>query len=181
VVAPPTPSRGGRLPGHFPGQGAHQQQQGQRYPAWHDPDGSILRLRQGSRLLLGNGDGTFQAAQSYAAGSLAVTSVAVGDFNGDGHLDLVVTNLDPLDPVLGGQRSGTVSVLLGNGDGTFQTAQSYVAGSRPQFVAVGDFNGDGIPDLAVSSPYSETVSLRLKDEFVKGDRIIYRTRPGVAG
>src|SRR5205823_3792005 len=64
------------------------------------------------------------------------------DFNGDGSLDLVVTNH---------ARPGTVSVLLGNGDGTFQARQSYRAGDNPLSVAVGDFSGDGIADLAVAN------------------------------
>jgi hypothetical protein len=68
-------------------------------------------------------------------------SVAVGDFNGDGIPDLALANAE----------SNTVSVLLGNGDGTFLPAQSYPAGSSPTSVAVGDFNGDGIQDLAVAN------------------------------
>jgi hypothetical protein len=103
------------------------------------------------RVLLGNGGGSFQAAPNYSAGSVP-QSVAVGDFNGDGKLDLAVTGYGfqcdeygcvPVDE--------TVRVLLGNGDGSFQPARSYSAGSRPSFVAVGDFNGDGIPDLAVAN------------------------------
>src|SRR5438445_5242597 len=72
-------------------------------------------------------------------------SVAVGDVNGDGRLDLAVTNASSYDV------PGTVSVLLGNGDGTFQSALSFAAGSDPRSVAVGDFNGDGRPDLAVDN------------------------------
>jgi hypothetical protein len=94
-------------------------------------------------ILLGNGDGTFQPAVSYYAGGHA-TSVALGDFNGDGKTDLVVSTA-----VLAGNNEA-VAVLLGNGDGTFQAAVYYPAANVPQFVAVGDFNGDGRRDLAVT-------------------------------
>jgi hypothetical protein len=85
-------------------------------------------------VLVGNGDGTFQVPRNFGAGSFP-RSVAVGDFNGDGVLDLAVAN------------SSNVSVLLGNGDGSFQAAPSFGAGSNPPSVAVGDFNGDGISAL----------------------------------
>jgi hypothetical protein len=68
-------------------------------------------------------------------------AAAAGDFNADGKLDLAVAN----------SGDNTVSVLLGNGDGTFQPAVSYNAGTYPYSVAVGDFNGDGISDLAITS------------------------------
>jgi hypothetical protein len=90
-------------------------------------------------VLLGNADGTFQAAQNFETGS-GPSSVAVGDFNGDGRLDLVVANIG----------SNTVSVLLGNGDGTFRNAQNFGTGFSPGSVAVGDFDGDGRLDLAVA-------------------------------
>ena len=69
--------------------------------------------------------------------------MAVADLNGDGFPDLVVANH------LGTSTSpaGHVSVLLGNGDGTFRAAVDYDLGSLVNAVAVGDFNGDGIPDL----------------------------------
>ena len=67
--------------------------------------------------------------------------VAVGDFNGDGLLDLAVANF----------RSETVSVLLGNGDGSFQAARNFEAGRAPSSVVVGDFDGDGVQDLAVAN------------------------------
>jgi len=105
--------------------------------------------------LLGNGSGTFQSAVNYAAGTNPV-SVAVGDFNGDGKTDLVVADYGPSDI-----SSDNVSVLLGNGNGTFQTAVNYAAGANPNYVAVGDFNGDGKSDLAVADANSNTVSILL--------------------
>jgi hypothetical protein len=94
-------------------------------------------------ILLGNGDGTFKPAVSYAAGTNPA-SVAVGDFNCDGTPDLVVA-----DAGSSFTNSSSVSVLLGHGDGTFAPAVNYAAGIHPVSVAVGDFNGDGLPDLAV--------------------------------
>jgi len=91
-------------------------------------------------ILLGNGNGTFKAAVNYGTGTTP-GSVAVGDFNGDGKLDLVVGGADS-------DNVNVVSVLLGNGDGTFQAAVNYGAGAGQTSVAVGDFNGDGRLDLA---------------------------------
>jgi hypothetical protein len=103
-------------------------------------------------VLLGNGDGTFQAAATYDVGGNAF-SVAVGNFNlkNNGYPDLVVANFG----------TTTLSVLLGNGDGTFQAAVPYEVGSNPVFVRVADFNGDGYPDLAVTNISSGTVSVLL--------------------
>jgi hypothetical protein len=56
---------------------------------------------------------------------------------------------------------GGVSVLLGNGDGSFQAARSFAAGTHPQSVAVGDFNSDGMQDLAVANSYSNNASVLL--------------------
>src|SRR5690348_16537464 len=71
-------------------------------------------------------------------------SVAVGDFNGDGKMDLAVTNSF-------NSSGNTVTVLLGNGNGTFQARVDYATGAFPQAVAVGDFNGDQKQDLAVAN------------------------------
>ena len=102
----------------------------------------------GVSVLLGNGNGTFQAAQSYASGGLTAVSVAVGDFNGDHRVDLVVANQCQSN----GNCNGNVGVLLGNGRGTFQAAQSYSSGGyRGVSVAVGDFNGDHRMDLVVAN------------------------------
>jgi hypothetical protein len=116
--------------------------------AWANVSGPL----SGVSVLLGNGDGTFQAAVSYSVGPFGyfAVSVTTGDFNGDGKLDLVTAN-----------RGGDVSVLLGNGDGTFQAAVHYPAGSGPGSVTSGDFNGDGRLDLAVANQSSNNVSVLL--------------------
>src|SRR6266404_8212214 len=85
-------------------------------------------------VLLGNGDGTFQAAVNYDTASVDPSSIVVGDFNRDGKPDLVVANYN--DP-------GSISILLGNGDGTFRAAVTYPAGRSPLSLTVADFNHDG--------------------------------------
>ena len=103
----------------------------------------------GVGVLLGNGDGTFQAAVTYSSGGYDADSVAVGDVNGDGKPDLLVANNCTDNSCLNG---ASVGVLLGNGDGTFQAAMTYGSGGYQAFsVAVGDVNGDGKPDLLVAN------------------------------
>jgi len=103
-------------------------------------------------VLLGNGDGTFQTAISYGSGGDAPGSIALADMNGDGKLDIVVANQCPISNN-GYCPYGVVGVLLGNGDGTFQTTVPYPSGGfGGPSVAVGDVNGDGKPDLVVSNP-----------------------------
>lgn len=105
-------------------------------------------------ILLGNGDGTFtQAANSPITVGTKPRSLAVADFNRDGIADLAVANYG----------DGTVTILLSNGDGTFrQPAGSPVnAGTTPYSVAAGDFNGDGIPDLAIANGAADTVTILL--------------------
>jgi hypothetical protein len=103
-------------------------------------------------VLLGNGDGSFQTAVEYDVGNKA-DAVAVGDWNGDGIPDIAVGN--------DGGISNTVHTLLGNGDGTFQTADSYDAGKSPHALAVADFNGDGSPDLVTADRGANTVTVLL--------------------
>src|SRR5439155_4725741 len=96
---------------------------------------------------------SFVESNDFAVGAGPV-SVAVGDFNGDGVPDLAVASFGNSlgDP-------GGVSVLLGNSDGTLQTARSFAAGSRPTSVAVGHFNLDEAADLAVANSSGVTVLL----------------------
>jgi hypothetical protein len=97
--------------------------------------------------LIGRGDGTFRDGHVYNSGGSNSYSVVAGDFNGDGNIDVVVSNGD-----------GTC-VLLGNGNGSFQTPIPYVPGGV--FISTGDFNGDHKPDVAVASGSLSTVTVLL--------------------
>jgi hypothetical protein len=112
------------------------------------PDLAVLNNVNGGTgsvtVLLGNGDGTFNPASASPATGIDPNALASGDFNGDGIPDLAVLN-----NANGGM--GSVSVLLGKGDGTFNAAASPAAGVNPSSIAIGDFNGDGIPDLAAAN------------------------------
>lgn len=100
-------------------------------------------------VLLGNGDGTFQAAVSYNSGGESTESLSTGDVNGDGKLDVVLANNCTNNNDC---SSGSATVLLGNGDGTFQTATTYNSGGQgTQSVAVGDVNGDGKLDIVLAN------------------------------
>ena len=93
-------------------------------------------------IFISNGDGTFQPPAEYAVGLQSENvspNVVVSDFNGDGKPDLAVTNLG----------ANTVSILLNNGDGTFQPHVDDPAGTGPTYILAGDFNGDGFLDLAI--------------------------------
>src|SRR5947208_2331267 len=93
---------------------------------------------------------SFGAKTDFSTG-IAPLSVAVGDFNRDGTLDLAVANHD----------DNTVSILLGSGTGSFGAKTDFGTGSNPFSVAVGDFNGDGKLDLAVANELAVRVSILL--------------------
>ena len=111
-------------------------------------------------VLLGNGDGTFQAAQYFAAG-VQPWSVVVGDFNGDGLQDVAVANFGYRGE--GPCVDSSVSVLLGIGDGSFQAPVNFDAGGGPRSVATADFNGDGLPDLAVAHSIPSGLSVLINN------------------
>ncbi len=95
-------------------------------------------------ILLGNGNGTFKPHVNYGIAA-EPRHLASGDFNDDGVLDIATANL-------GSSETGnTVSVLLGNGDGTFESKIDLLAGAAPNAVHVADLNGDGNLDLAVAN------------------------------
>jgi hypothetical protein len=132
----------------------------------HDGKPDVVTLNDASSrgiaslsVLLGNGDGTFQARidQPIAPGA---TAIATADLDRDGNADLI-------EVYSGGSF---IRVVLGNGDGTFRTSADYPMEESPRQLAAADLDGDGTPDLAVIGP--DTVSVRLGN----GDGTF---RPGV--
>ncbi len=118
------------------------------------PDLAVVSQGSGMvSILLGNGNGSFQTGASYAAGTNP-RIVVVADLNGDGKYDLAIAD--------SGTATGSgVSVLLGNGNGTFQAATFTAAGSVSLSLTVGDFNGDGKPDIAIANEGSDNISVLL--------------------
>jgi hypothetical protein len=101
-------------------------------------------------ILLGNGDGTFAAGQTYATGAFDI-SIAGGDFKGNGIFDLAIANY----------ADNTVTILLGNGDGTFTPAATAATGAGPFQILAGDFNNDGKLDLATVNYRADKVTILL--------------------
>ena len=124
-------------------------------------------------VLLGNGDGTFQAQRIFATDPWTYR-VSIGDVNLDGKLDIVTGNIQYFS-----SQSNSVSVLLGNGDGTFLPQQTLSAIGNPYSVTQGDINGDGKPDLvvAIAAGSGNTVSMYLGN----GDGTFQAAQPFASG
>lgn len=147
-----------RVPAEYPGNGATFVVAGD----WNG-DGNVDLAINGFddtiSVLQGKGDGTFQTPLvSYEVGGIAASIVSI-DLNGDGHPDLVVgTSAGGSGP----NSSGTTSVLLNKGDGTFQSHRDF-GGMAARSLAAADFNGDGLPDVAVPNPDFNTLNIMLGD------------------
>ncbi len=124
-----------------------------------DLDGNpdlVVPADGGVSLLLGKGDGTFRA-DSLLQTAIGGGTVRIADLNSDGFPDLVITGgIDTAAPTIILKR---VSVLLGNGDGTFNSLPDFQPRTPLSDLVVGDFNQDGIPDLAISSQTAQSVSI----------------------
>ncbi|MEK0191193.1 FG-GAP-like repeat-containing protein [Microcoleus anatoxicus] len=99
----------------------------------------------------GNGTGGFGTPTNFNVGNTPI-SIASGNFNPDTFPDLAVVNANP-------QGTGSVSILLGNGTGGFSAATNFNVGGIPASVAVGNFNTDNFPDLAVGNSLSNNISI----------------------
>jgi hypothetical protein len=88
-------------------------------------------------------------------------SVALGDLNGDGLLDVVTAN----------NLSNNVSILIGSADGTFASAQSLTGGGTPRSVALGDLNGDGVLDVVMAEDLLELLPLPVPSNNLSDDDI----------
>ncbi|HZQ54219.1 MAG TPA: FG-GAP-like repeat-containing protein [Bryobacteraceae bacterium] len=110
-------------------------------------------------ILLNDGRGNFFAAPAFSS-SVDAVAIASGDFNGDGRLDLAIAdsciNRSSCTP------TGAVTILLGDGTGSFSPVSSPIVDDQPSSIAVGDFNGDGNLDLGVGGQ-SGTVTILLGD------------------
>jgi hypothetical protein len=106
------------------------------------------------QVFLGNGDGTFRPPITRRNIPFLGTAPALGDFNGDGKLDIAYAGHNSQD-------QGLMAVFLGNGDGTFGPLRQYSGFDNPSSIATADLNGDGILDLAVANQTGDFVGALL--------------------
>jgi hypothetical protein len=116
------------------------------------PDQSTITV------LIGNGDGTFKPQVNYPGCTVgSAVQILLADFNRDGHTDIALGCSDSKNPnIVGGGTSGGLVIILGNGDGTFQPPTFYSTGDVAG-IAMGDFNGDGLLDIALTDNAQKNV------------------------
>jgi uncharacterized protein (DUF2141 family) len=110
--------------------------------------------KRGVVVLLGNGDGTFKPGRYFTSGGYFSYAIAIADVNGDGKLDVVVSNQCPDSNC---SANGTIAVLLGRGNGTFEPPVIYDSGGNPGAVVIADVNRDGEPDIVLSNTCSNLI------------------------
>lgn len=136
--------------GDLNGDGIPDIAQASSFQVW--PGGSI---DAGVTAFLGDGHGNFTAATTLDLGTAQISTIGIADFNGDGFPDVLVG--------ISGFNVGTptVTVLLGTGTGTFTASESAPTGGKFESVAIADFNGDGIPDVAVANTTANLITMFL--------------------
>ena len=108
-------------------------------------------------VLLGNGNGFFQTQKTFDTGFYS-NSLILGDVNGDGKLDIVVANFgSPSNSTW----SYSASILLGNGDGSFQSQLTFALGNQPRSIVLGDVNGDSDLDIVASNRIDQNISILI--------------------
>ena len=138
-----------------------------------DLDFVVADYAQGTLyVMLNNGSGTFtpSVASPFPSGGTNPSEIASADFNGDGNLDLAVTN----------SGSNTATVFLGNGDGTFASPVAVATGSRPVGVDYGDVDADGDGDIVVANQIDGTLRVLFNDgagQFLPGAPVFIGNYP----
>jgi len=133
--------------------------------------GFAVYFSEAVQTLLGNGDGTFRVSQTailpFELSKLFpppqnpyAPNVVVADLNDDGKPDLILPVVVPNPSIVGGQHTA-IWTFLGNGDGTFQNPQKFTLATVPSWLAVGNFNRDSLPDIAVSNYSANDVGVIL--------------------
>jgi len=105
----------------------------------------------GVGVFMGNGDGTFHPVVNYNTTGLGNDELSISDLNRDGKMDLVVSSSSG--------KSAGIDVFWGNGNGTLQAAQFFSSGTDTGLLAVGDLNGDGLPDIALANGEVGTITM----------------------
>ena len=133
------------------------------------PDLAVANMwSQSIGIWVGNGDGTFKAEVTYAAG-YSIQGMASGDFNGDSKLDLAVAN----------SQDNTIGVYLGNGDATFQAQMLYSLPGNPAFVTIGDVDGDGLADMISAATNASSIVVWIgKGDGTFEDPLTYNVSGG---
>jgi len=161
-----------KLPGQFLTVGRHPYQRIRMADLDHNGHPDIVTTNldgDNCTVLLSDGQGNFSppAGSPFSAG-IAPFGLAIGDLNTDGYPDLAIIN----SPTITSDRKGKdgLTILLGNGKGSFSMMKGspFTTGQGPSRVAIGDLNGDGIPDIAVTNYNSKNITL------------FYMSRMGVA-